>query len=280
MHDSRPEYENSTEVSKNVLLSPIHSNAVDVSRPCNEVQNPTASRWVLSPARRMMDVVVSLFVLVLLGLPMLLIGLCVRLNSKGPALFVQQRMGRGGHLFSIYKFRSMCHTNGVHPGPGLTWQGDRRVTSLGRWLRRLKLDELPQFINVLRGDMSLVGPRPKLSHQEALHNMPYRPGITGAATIAFRHEEEILRAVHPGKLETYYNRRIKPLKARMDARYMARATFGSDMGLVLTTALACLRRSKTSRPKAVPQVHLLPLGGFSNWTGADNLPAEHQADAS
>ena len=198
-----------------------------------------ASAWSLSHGRRTLDCTVAAVVLIVFAVPMLVIAAWVRVTSKGPALFVQQRVGRRGRLFSIYKFRSMAAVAASGGGPGLTRDGDQRITSVGRWLRKLKLDELPQFYNILRGDMSLVGPRPKLPQYAALTNMPYRPGITGAATLAFRCEEEILRNVHPGQLDSFYNQRIRPLKARMDARYMARATFWSDLQIIGATFLAC-----------------------------------------
>lgn len=223
--------------------------------------SPSASPWSLSFSKRMTDLSIALLILSVLGLPMLAIALGVRLTSRGPAFFAQHRVGRGGRLFRIYKFRSMTSDAGRR-GPGLTRDGDCRVTGLGRWLRKLKLDELPQFYNVLRGEMSLVGPRPKLPRYAGIANMPYRPGITGAATLAFRREEEILSRVHPGHLDDYYSRHIRPLKARMDVRYMCRATFWSDMRLIAATFLACLAPAPTRSRTPVLRHASAQFSGF------------------
>ncbi|MDE3188706.1 MAG: sugar transferase [Acidobacteriota bacterium] len=198
-----------------------------------------ASAWSLSWSKRLLDFSVAVLVLAVFAVPMLVIALCVRLSSKGPALFVQNRVGRGTRPFAIYKFRTMEAVPANSSGPGLTRGGDHRITRMGARLRKLKLDELPQFYNILRGDMSLVGPRPKLPQYATAVDALYRPGLTGAATLAFRCEEDILRGVHPAQLETFYNRRIRPLKARMDARYMSRATFRSDLRIIGATFLAC-----------------------------------------
>jgi len=224
------------------------------------LDSPSASAWTLCWPRRLVDLSVALLVLALFGIPMLAVALCVRLSSPGPSFFAQYRVGRGGRLFRIYKFRTMS-SGSESNGPGLTRDGDCRITGMGFWLRKLKLDEVPQFYNVLRGDMSLVGPRPKLPQYFGIANMPYRPGITGAATLAFRHEEEMLSRVHPSQLDDFYYHRIRPLKARMDARYMCRATFWSDMRLVSATFLACLSPAPSPAVfrRAAPQILAFPL---------------------
>jgi lipopolysaccharide/colanic/teichoic acid biosynthesis glycosyltransferase len=204
------------------------------------IENPSASTWSLSCSKRLFDISVAFLTLIAFAIPISVIALCVRLSSNGPALFVQNRLGRKGRLFNIYKFRSMAVASEQGFRPGLTKDGDKRITKIGRWLRKLKLDELPQLYNVLRGDMSLVGPRPKLPQYAAITDMPYRPGITGAATLAFRREEEILSHVHPDNLDLFYNRQIRPLKTRIDTRYMCRATFWSDLRLIAATLVACL----------------------------------------
>ena len=213
---------------------------VDQSTRKPAFQTPTASPWSVSSSKRLLDFSGALLGLTVFAMPMAIIALLVQMTSNGPALFVQNRVGREGRIFSIYKFRSMAMASSGKVGPGLTKDGDLRITNVGRVLRKLKLDELPQLINILRGDMSFVGPRPKLPQYAAIANMPYRPGITGAATLAFRREEEILGRVHPTQLDAFYHQRIKPLKARLDVRYMCRATFMTDMRLIAATFLACV----------------------------------------
>jgi lipopolysaccharide/colanic/teichoic acid biosynthesis glycosyltransferase len=228
--------------------------------------SPMASSWSLSRAKRFFDVVFALAVLVPCAVPMLLIALSIRLTSPGPALFRQKRAGHKGELFPVLKFRSM-HLHSGAAGIGLTRDGDGRVTALGRWLRRLKLDELPQFLNVLRGEMSIVGPRPKLPQYAGIFDQPYRPGITGAATLAFRREEEILSRVPPAQMEDFYQRHIKPIKARMDARYMCRATLSSDLRIIAATFLACIappRGPATLRKKSTHALALQPLPGVES----------------
>jgi lipopolysaccharide/colanic/teichoic acid biosynthesis glycosyltransferase len=201
---------------------------------------PPASGWSMSRTRRLVDISTALLLLLLFAVPMTIIAACVWFTSRRNPLFSQERMGRNGRLFRIYKFRSMVELQRGVTEVGLTKRGDQRVTPFGRWMRKFKLDELPQLYNVLRGDMSLVGPRPKLPQYAGISNMPYRPGITGSATIAFRSEEEILRHVAPQQIIDFYAEHIKPKKAKLDVCYMCRATFYSDLRIVATTFLSCI----------------------------------------
>lgn len=202
-------------------------------------RNPPASEWCGSRLRRSIEVALALVALTICAAPMLVLAVLVGITSEGDVLFRQQRVGLKGRLFTLYKFRSMAVSNGGKTGPGLTKAGDMRVTPLGRFMRKFKLDELPQFYNVLIGDMSLIGPRPKLPQYVALSRMPYRPGITGAATLAFRNEEEMLRGLEAQEIEQFYEAQIKPLKARLDACYMCNATPGSDFRILAGTFLSC-----------------------------------------
>jgi lipopolysaccharide/colanic/teichoic acid biosynthesis glycosyltransferase len=243
-----------------MMVCPASTTQAQESDTGTSLTDPTASPWSISSRKRLLDISMALLVLTLFAAPMLIIALLVRFTSPGPALFRQRRVGRNGRLFIIYKFRSMALGSG--DGIGLTKHGDCRITPLGRWLRKIKLDELPQFYNVLRGDMSLVGPRPKLPQYAALHNTPYRPGITGAATLAFRREEELLSRIHPAEIETFYHRHIKPLKARIDARYMCRATFWTDLRILAATFLACLstpRMPAVVRKASRHAIHFQPI---------------------
>jgi lipopolysaccharide/colanic/teichoic acid biosynthesis glycosyltransferase len=196
-----------------------------------------ASPWIVSSARRCFDTVVAAVALFVLLPAMLLVMLLVRLSSPGPILFRQRRAGRNREEFTLYKFRSMRVENS--PGPAITVSGDARITTIGAFLRRYKIDELPQFWNVLQGNMSLVGPRPKLPHHEAL-DLPYRPGITGVATLLFRNEEDIFSGVPHYNLDAFYETCIKPRKAQLDLEYMQSATLWTDLKLLWRTATSCV----------------------------------------
>jgi lipopolysaccharide/colanic/teichoic acid biosynthesis glycosyltransferase len=138
-------------------------------------------------------------------------------------------------LFSILKFRTM-----VHPSPAgkgfITTIDDEQITGVGRVLRYWKLDELPQLMNVLRGEMSLVGPRPLVPEQQ-IGRLRCRPGITGAASLAFAREEVLLAGIPREQLDGYYASQVLPLKHQLDNVYMARATFFSDLKLLVKTGM-------------------------------------------
>jgi lipopolysaccharide/colanic/teichoic acid biosynthesis glycosyltransferase len=193
------------------------------------------SPWSRSGGKRLFDCVSVLLVLPLLVPVLLAIALAVRLTSSGPVLFLQERMGRHGRTFTILKFRTMIHTTDKAHHP-VTTVGNQLFTPVGPFLRRWKLDELPQLLNVLWGDMSLVGPRPKMP-EHLVSDFPCRPGITGAATIAFAREEMILDRVPKHQLNAFYHKVVLPAKRRLDARYMARATFLSDFKLLVDSVL-------------------------------------------
>lgn len=193
------------------------------------------SPWSRSAWKRLFDCLCVLAFLPLLAPILLIVALAVRLTSAGPIFFRQQRVGGHGRLFTILKFRTMIHDANAAYQP-VTTDGNQPFTSIGPFLRRWKLDELPQILNVLRGDMSLVGPRPKMPEHVVI-DLPCRPGITGAATIAFAREEALLDRIPAHNLEAYYHRIVLPAKRRLDAEYMARATFASDLKLIVKSVL-------------------------------------------
>jgi lipopolysaccharide/colanic/teichoic acid biosynthesis glycosyltransferase len=201
------------------------------------------SAWSHSRGKRVLDFVVAGSVL-LVCLPVMgLVAVIVALTSSGPILFRQFRSGEGGLKFELLKFRTMT-VQQSSSAPGVTRQGDARITPVGRVLRNFKLDELPQLVNVVRGDMSLVGPRPDLPHfLEALapeyrELLTLKPGLTGAATVEFRHEEQLLAAVPQDQLLNYYTHTVLPQKARLDLAYAGQSTFSSDLQILWRTARA------------------------------------------
>lgn len=163
-------------------------------------------------------------------------------GDRGPLLYHATRIGEEGRTITVYKLRTM---RVAASGLPITSRTDDRITRVGRVLRRLKIDELPQFLNVLRGEMSIVGPRPEdpsyVDWDDPLHRFVFsaRPGITGTSQIAFRHEERLLDVVDP---ERHYRSEILPLKLELDARYLRERTVRSDLTLVGATIRAVLNR--------------------------------------
>ncbi|MGA9884337.1 MAG: sugar transferase [Candidatus Acidiferrales bacterium] len=225
--------------------------------------------------KRAFDIIVSAMILVSTIAIGAIVCIVVRLTSKGPALFRQKRVGLNGRLFTVYKFRTMI-VQDHKEGPGLTRNGDTRLTFVGKALRKLKLDEIPQFYNVLRGDMSLVGPRPKLPEYSVASDWRYRPGITGLATLAFRHEEEMLQDIPGDELDTFYDSEIRPRKARLDRRYMRKASFASDFTIIWKTAAACLS-PKPTRWHAIPSQSSVSLPEWADERGSMAMALETES---
>lgn len=190
-------------------------------------------------AKRAMDVVASAAALVALAPVVAVLALAVKLDSPGPVLFRQERVGRGRRPFTILKFRTM--RTGT-TGPLVTAARDARVTRLGRILRRTKLDELPQLWNVLKGDMSLVGPRPEVERYVSLYPEAYerilkvRPGLTDFAALEYRDEE--LRLQASSDPEATYAAVVLPAKIALYHRYLDEMSAATDLALVLRTLAA------------------------------------------
>ena len=190
--------------------------------------------------KRLFDVVVA-FIGLLFAWPLILIGwIAATISTRANGFFVQQRVGRNGNLFPLVKLRSMRQVEGITTT--VTSGHDMRVTTTGRWLRKLKIDELPQLINVLLGQMSMVGPRPDVPGYADLLSgddrivLSVRPGITGPASIAFRKEEEMLSSVDDP--EAYNINTIWPEKVRLNKLYVRNWSFVDDLKYIFQTALS------------------------------------------
>jgi lipopolysaccharide/colanic/teichoic acid biosynthesis glycosyltransferase len=187
--------------------------------------------------KRIFDLTVALLGLIILAVPMALIAISIQIASGSPILFSQQRVGKGGQIFYVKKFRTMSVRN--VEDSSITVAGDSRVTPIGRYLRRWKLDELPQLWNVFVGEMSLVGPRPDVpGYADKLQGddrklLLLRPGITGPATLAYRNEEEILAKVSDPV--QYNNEIIYPDKVRINLEYMENCYLVQDLKYILET---------------------------------------------
>jgi len=187
-----------------------------------------------------MDVCLSA-ILLFFSLPVLLISaLIIRITSPGPILFRQQRMGRDFRSFAILKLRTMAHGE---PGPAYTLGPDPRITPFGGWLRRTKIDELPQLWNVLRGEMSLVGPRPVIPEITAEYRSRYslllraRPGLTDPASLKYSQEARFLSIVDDPV--DFYKTVVIPDKLRVSLQYMERANVWTDLTTMLMTMMVC-----------------------------------------
>jgi lipopolysaccharide/colanic/teichoic acid biosynthesis glycosyltransferase len=194
--------------------------------------------------KRIFDLAFSLPFFVLLSPVFLIIGILIKFETPGPVVFTQQRVGLNGRTFKLYKFRTMVE-GASNNGPSITGSKDPRITAVGRVLRKYKIDETLQIINVIKGDMSLIGPRPELKEyvdkfkEDYSEILKIRPGITDYASIAFRNEEEILAKF--ASVEEGYVREIMPEKIKLYRKYLREIGFLTDVKLVLRTILEVVR---------------------------------------
>lgn len=194
--------------------------------------------------KRIFDIVASVCGLLLLMPVLLVVAALIRLDSRGPVFFRQERIGLGGRPFLIHKFRTMRVDHG---GPELTAASDSRITRVGESLRRYRIDELPQLIDVLAGHMSLVGPRPEVRRymdrypeEDRAKILSVRPGMTDWTSIRFRNESEMLRRAKDPEIA--YVTEIMPIKARMYREYVDHRSFWGDMAILGATFLAIVSR--------------------------------------
>ncbi len=202
----------------------------------------------MNATQRAFDLVGSLTGLILLSPFLLGLAVWIRLDSRGPIFFRGVRVGKSGTLFRILKFRTMIQ-DAAQRGAGITTRDDPRITRSGKFLRHYKLDELPQLWNVLRGEMSLVGPRPEDPRYVALYTPAQRavldvpPGITSAASISFRNEEALL---HGADWEQTYTESVLPKKLDIELCYLQRRTLWSDLAVIGKTFQSVLQKESDS----------------------------------
>jgi len=195
-------------------------------------------------ARRAFNLTSSLLGLIALSPLLVAVAIAVKVDTPGPVLYRQRRVGRGGATFDIFKFRSMRVDAGT-AGSQLTVGADPRITNVGRLIRAWKLDELPQLINVVVGDMDLVGPRPEVPKYVALYDerqrevLTVRPGITDPASVEFRNESELM-AEHPDP-ERLYVDVIMPRKLAINLAYIRQRNLATDIGVIFSTLAAVAR---------------------------------------
>lgn len=208
----------------------------------NELPGVLKKRRLQLAIKRLVDFVICALALVILSPILLLLALAIRVDSKGPALFRQQRVGRNGKVFRICKFRTMVVDS--DKGPQLTARADDRITRVGRFLRSCKLDELPQLWNVCKGEMSLVGPRPEVPRYVEMYTpgqrnvLLMRPGLTDPASLAYRNENELLDAGEDR--ERTYVEEIMPRKLALNYGYIRGFSLWGDIKLIFSTVFTLL----------------------------------------
>lgn len=192
---------------------------------------------------RFLDLLLAVVGLVAISPIFLLIALVLKVLEKGPVFYRARRVGKGGEQFGLFKFRTMI-VEADRIGPGITTAGDARITKLGGFLRRWKIDELPQLINVVRGEMALVGPRPEDPRYVASYStqqrsvLDVRPGITSPASLVYREETELLSGEN---WERRYREEILPHKIALELEYMKRRSLWTDLGLIFRTLRGILK---------------------------------------
>ncbi len=188
--------------------------------------------------KRCFDIIFAFFGIMLLLWLFLIIAMAIKCSSEGPVLFKQERVGRYGKTFKIWKFRSMI-VNAESKGMQITTGCDNRITRVGKFIRKTKIDELPQLFNVLSGKMSFVGPRPEVLKYVALYNddqlrvLSVKPGITDLASIEFRNENDLLK--DDENPEKKYIEDIMPKKLALNLKYIEKAGFFYDISLIFKT---------------------------------------------
>ena len=208
--------------------------------------------WLNNFIKRLFDILVSLTVIILFSPFYFFIAIAIKRDSPGPVLYQGIRVGRHGTQFKMLKFRTMFETKESYSGPKVTAQDDPRITPLGHWLRDTKLNEFPQFWNVLKGEMSLVGPRPEdpsfaknWSANVAKEVLFVRPGITSPASILYRDEENVLNAKN---VLQKYLKELSPDKLRLDQLYVRYRSFWLDLDVILWTALLLIPKIRAYAP--------------------------------
>ncbi len=206
--------------------------------------------FYLRSGKRLLDLALSALGIVLVSPLLLATAALVKITSSGPIIYRHRRVGLNGQTFEVLKFRTMVR-DADKKGLSVTSATDARITTVGRWLRRSKLDELPQLWNVLKGEMSLVGPRPEVAEYVDSYSpiqrqvLSVRPGITDPAAIAYRHEEELLAG--RDDLERYYREIVLPDKLNLNLAYLDRISLLYDVSLLLQTTTAIF----TSHPQVL-----------------------------
>ncbi len=195
-------------------------------------------------SKRCFDIFFSLLGILFLLLLFLFVAIAIKCSSKGPVLFKQERVGKNGKTFKIWKFRSMV-VDAEAKGRQITTDGDSRITKVGKFIRKTKIDELPQLFNVLSGKMSFVGPRPEVPRYVELYTeeqrkvLTVKPGITDLASIEYRNENDLLKEAEDP--DRKYIEEIMPAKLELNLKYIEKAGFFYDIGLIFKTVFKVIK---------------------------------------